>query len=462
MRAIGKNNLAFGLLGIGQLVVLLSAFCLGDDLSFEQMSLTAIGLYVLNVILLYAICHLPIVSIPNIFLAFSLLFHCGQIIKKAFDIDGTVPLPFENYVGMDIVQLSFWFYLFSQVVFSLFVGLNTKRVHRHQKNHAQENQKRDVLYYGKLLVLVGFIPRIYIDAISYVGAMANGYEGAYSLYIPQAVQSLAFFFDAGLFFLLFGWKNLKQCKWLFLAVIVYKCLMMTTGARQYKVGFLLIWIYAYYFVLYQINLRKKLLLLVAGVIGFIFLSTIGALRTSGATDLAHLVSVMLDGSNGNSLGNALGEFGAAFDTLEVAVASTPDPLNYGYGRSYIEGVLSSIPLLVRQIDFLANTTLFLEQLPQSITFAFGGSYLGELYYNFSWLGIFGSAVIAVFITKIHNEVSDEKSSLKTRCLLLICTTALILYVRGYFADMMQRLIWMYFFIFLIDQYRNRKGKYKGN
>lgn len=418
---------------------------------------------IIDIILLKVICQVNIISIPSMFNLFSLFFHCGQIIKIAFQIEGTVPLPFENYASFDVIQKAFLFYLFSQTIFMIGVGISSNFVQREKQNNLFlfKNLDEDAISVGKWLIFIGLIPRLYIDLLSMIGAMATGYEGVYSLYIPQPVQSFAFFFDAGLIFLLFGLGTKKRGRWLFLFGILYKCLVMSSGGRQDKVAFLLIWIFIYYFVIQTINFKKKCLLVGMCVIGFLFISSIGAVRTLGSFDLLDVLSLLFSGEMTHVFGNALGEFGAALDTLEVAIGSTPEIIQYGYGRSYIAAFLSIIPLLLKQIPILDESTIFLHQLPANFVFAFGGSYLGELYYNFSWFGILGSFVIGIEIGKINEKMlNGNYYTILQKSWAAIVAVSLLLFIRGYITDMVQKLAWTYFFLSAVSlNKRKNREKY---
>ena len=203
------------------------------QLSYVQMSILALTQTLIDIAIL-KVSGLPIVSVPNMFGVFSLLFHCGQIIKKGFNIKGTVPLPFENYAEISTIQIAFSFYLISQTVYyiALLVGFHSYEESIIEAKY-ENLEDADALVCGKVLLILGTIPRLYIDIVSLIGARNSGYAGVYSLYIPGPIQAMAFFFDAGLIFVLFGRK--KRSNVVFLAVLVYKCLMMTTGSRQNKV-----------------------------------------------------------------------------------------------------------------------------------------------------------------------------------------------------------------------------------
>ena len=450
MLKVGKTKFMMVVLFCGQLLVNLMLIAYRVDFSYTQMSVLAITETVIDIIVLKTICSFPVVSIPNIFAFFSLMFHCGQLIKEGFNIEGTVPLPFEYYGDAMTIQKSFTFFLLSQTVYFIAVGISCGKL---QKEKKVNKRQADISVYGKILVLIGVIPRLYIDILSLVGARANGYEGVYSTYFPQAIQSIAFFFDAGLFFLLYAQTDRRKQKFYLVAVIVYKCIMMSTGARQDKVAFLLVWLYVYFFIINKITVKKLALLVVVCIAGFMFVSAIGTIRVNDTVSLSQTLSLLQSGTMNNVIGGALGEFGSAFDTLEVAIKYTPSEIPFGWGKSYVAGLLSIIPLLVNQIPSLAKAVIFVNQLPKHVTFALGGSFLGELFYNFSWFGILGSSVVGAFITKLHNGIVDDSScDIFYKAWYSILATAMILFVRGYFTDMMQKLVWTYIAIYIIRMY----------
>lgn len=450
MLKVGKTKFMTVVLFCGQLLVNLMLIAYRVDFSYTRMSVLAITETVIDIIVLKTICSFPAVSIPNIFAFFSLMFHCGQLIKEGFNIEGTVPLPFEYYGDAMTIQKSFTFFLLSQTVYFIAVGISCGKL---QKEKKVNQRQADVSVYGKILVLIGVIPRLYIDILSLVGARANGYEGVYSIYFPQAIQSIAFFFDAGLFFLLYAQTDRRKQKFYLVAVIVYKCIMMSTGARQDKVAFLLVWLYVYFFIINKITVKKLALLVVVCIAGFMFISAIGTIRVNDTVSLSQTLSLLQSGTMNNVIGGALGEFGSAFDTLEVAIKYTPSEIPFGWGKSYVAGLLSIIPLLVNQIPSLAKAVMFVNQLPKHVTFALGGSFLGELFYNFSWFGIIGSSVVGAFITKLHNGIVDDSScDIFYKAWYSILATAMILFVRGYFTDMMQKLVWTYIAIYIIRMY----------
>ena len=84
--------------------------------------------------------------------------------------------------------------------------------------------------------------------------------------------------------------------------------------------------------------------------------------------------------------------------------------------------------------------------------------MGELYYNFSWLGLIGSAIIGKFMGKLNlGIVLSKQHNALYGAWCAIISTAMIMFVRGYFTDMMQKLVWTYFIISLIYAYLKRRS-----
>ena len=218
---------------------------------------------------------------------------------------------------------------------------------------------------------------------------------------------------------------------------------MSTGSRQEKIGFLLVWLYLYYFVLQKINYKKLAGLIVLCVVGLMFVMAIGSVRSSSGAGVAGIVHAMFSSRATYMLGNILGEFGAAIDTIIIAVKYAPDTINYGLGTTYIAGLLSVIPGLISKFPVLAESTSFLGKLPQDVVYALGGSYLGEFYYNFAWLGSVLCIPLGALLAATQDCITSEKTGTSEKCWYAALTTLLLLFVRGYFTDMIQKLVWLF-------------------
>lgn len=433
-------------------------FSLVESITYYQMAILSIFQLIIHFIILKMIFRLEFISIPNMFILFTFIFHCGEILKYGFNIDGVDYFPIELYASYEIIVKSFLFYLFAQIFLILGVGMSVNpgksSVHRTRKfiNKLPKDTKRA----GRLLFWIGVFPRLFIDFFQLYISSKNGYMSLFQQTIPQFVNTLAFFFDTGVIFLLMSEKDRRKSSFIFWGVFLYKAMMMLSGSRQDKVCFLLVWVYLYFFVKNKLNIRKMIYLIILSMIGFSFISSIGAGRVNSNIEfngISHFIE-----SFSYTLGSSLSEFGSAFNTLALAIRYTPATLSYGYGLSFLAAIVSCIPLVVSRIPFLADKTIFLTQLSDSIYHSLGGSYLGELFYNFSWVGIVACIIIGSILGKAHYEIRNKNKSINTVCFYASIATAMFLYVRGYITDMGQKLIWMYIFLLFIRYLEKKKDR----
>lgn len=232
---IRSKNAAAYTAFLWELVLVVVIVLMQPSMDCTQMATLSIVQELFNIGFLNAFAAVPLISIPTVFSLFSLIFHAGQLIKMGYGIPGEVPLPFQLYGESVHLQKAFLFYLLSQMLLTVGIYLVEKK--GRQKNESTKKLlPENVLWCGEVLMVIGALPRIFIDFRALAASRSGGYEGVYLLYTPQALQTLAFFFDAGLLFLLFGCNDKRKRSLLFLAVLLYKGLMMSTGSRQEKIG----------------------------------------------------------------------------------------------------------------------------------------------------------------------------------------------------------------------------------
>ena len=386
----------------------------------------------------------------QLFIIFSWFFHCGQIIKYAFKIEGEVPLPFYNY-GDDIDFLNaFKFYFFSQLllVCGCLFALSNYRERQYKRVDGISTNLKTV---ATILVLIGILPRLYIDVYRIIVSIKSGYLSTYQIYVPTVLNSLAFLFDSGCFLFLYITFGKRGNTTLFVGMIIYKFIVMISGARQYAVCYLIVWIVFYFWTLRKATLKSKILLFAFAYLALVVIDFVGTVRTDGFTweNLSHI----LDVKQNTLIGDTLGEFGSAFSSLVVAVRFVPSVTSYGLGNSYIAAILSGVPFIVAKIPILYKGVAYTKLLPN--TAAFGGSYLGELYYNYSYFGIIGAFAVGFVIGKIQDTINFSESKAKIIWSTIIYVQ-LLLYVRGYITDMAQCCIWLWLILFVLFNQPKRK------
>lgn len=124
------------------------------------------------------------------------------------------------------------------------------------------------------------------------------------------------------------------------------------------------------------------------------------------------------------------------------------------------------------LDSFKNSFIFVYNFPPSYRFALGGSYLGELYFNFEdisciltiLIGIFIGIVIGILDKKILECI--KKDSMIELSIYIIIFINILSWIRGYFADMVRETIWtsllIYIIYILVKNYYKRKKLYIKN
>ena len=190
-------------------------------------------------------------------------------------------------------------------------------------------------------------------------------------------------------------------------------------------------------------------MMVACVLLLFVIDAFGELRTAGFS-IESFSAYLANASFFDVVWDSLGEFGCAFSTLVVCVGYVPTGLSYGLGSSYLAGVLSVIPMLVSYFPGLKSATLFTRLIPG--TSSFGGSMLGEFYYNFGWLGLVGPFLVGALLAWCQNRLneSNKDERLAFVWVAAVISVFLLLFIRGYFTDAIMKVAYVFLAAWIAD------------
>ncbi len=375
-----------------------------------------------------------------LFLAANWIFHCGQIACVAAGYNDVLNLDFRMYGSAATVAEAFSFYLYSQSLLAmgavLFQAGPPKGASRGVKGPWEVSERL-----AWVLVVVGLPFWLYVNLAKLSGAAAEGYRGVYSLVIPAPIQAASFFFEAGLLMFLLLVGKERRGAVLFWVVVAVKVVLMSTGGRQDVVCFLVVWCLVYFGYLRKLSPSRVVVFGVSAVFLLFAIDAFGELRNDGFSFDA-LANYLANASFSDVFWDSLGEFGSAFSTLVVSMASVPSILPFGMGSTYLAGILSVIPMLVNRFAGLKASTLFTTAIPGT-TFL-GGSMLGEFYYNFGWFGLVGPFLVGCVLAWCQNRlnlVGREGTSLGM-WLAAVFAIFLLLFVRGYFTDAAMKFVYL--------------------
>ncbi len=448
---------------IGILVIAFATFftCvfISESTTYDTMFVLSISTLILSCIII-KVCkgHNSSCAFLFIFLILLWIFHMGQVAIIVLNLDGEIPIDFRNYGTKQSIIKALMYYYLSQSCAS--IGILVYEPTIDIKN--EKKSKIDFFKTSKILFSLGIMPRIYIDVSRVYAYMNFGYLGTYSVYIPTVLCSVAFFADAAVISLLLSDVKKSKKALVFWTTLVYKVFTMMSGNRQSAVCYIVILIMLYFFVIQRVELRNLMSIFLIGFAALIIVDAVGSLR-SEMISIDSIIDAFINVDVSKITADTLGEYGSALSTLVLSTNKVPEQVPWGYGRSYVAGIVSVIPFAVNAIPPLRGTEAFTQLLPGSAYF--GGSIIGESFYNFSWLGIFVSFIVGMVVSKIQKDfgrdifLNGNKDKIFWATIISIF---ILLYIRGYFTDMVQTVVWLYAAISIINRntvyVKNKKAK----
>lgn len=384
-----------------------------------------------------------LISIPFIFLSFTWLFHGSQFFMNVFNNNYRKPFDIINLVSGDIAKNTLLFIILSLFFLTLGIASGTKSIRK--INDAKIKQVNvffdsDKTYYvGKLLVLVCLIPRMYIDMTMILSRISNGYLSTYSNSYSGIFSTFAYGFYIGILLLIAGKRsNKKYCRHVLLITLIYIGVTMISGRRGTQTAFLcaLLIVYRRYVETKKITLSKVLSIIVLLYIGLSGLMAFGDLRNFGEVSLLNYWNAFLINLQGELVLNLVGEFGSTGISLAYAIESFPSFHPFNFGKTYAISFLQVFPNIGGILDNFSADFMFVKAFPNAFQYALGGSYLGELYYNFGFAGVIACTLIGYFVSKIairldYSMAQQRNLSIKDMGLFLLLPN-IIIWVRGYF------------------------------
>lgn len=445
---IEKDNLLLAIL-YASLMLVENFVLLNADSRQYNIWCTMLSFFVVfNVafmIVSFAKLKIPIVSVGGFFILLSYMFHFGQVIINAFVQNYGYSLL--NAVGAySIYNVEALMFCFNVIgIITMFIMLSNQH----------DCKRRVVLYKFKkidsvtlklmsLKILVITVPFQIIDFIQGrdLYARTNG-EAA------SGIKELGMLSIVGFVMLIISYQDKKKkAKSIFFATVFWHMILMLNGSRIYSVVAILILFYFYINIIQKLNFKR---LIVYGILGVFFLqilNTIMHLRTRGTVRIDNMLNYMLL-SNQNILTSTLEEFGGSIYTVAIAFKEIPRYLQYNCGKSYIGGIaligVDLVGVFPKIMDNLAFTRHFVTK------YNYGGSYIGELYYNFGLCAYFLAPLIGVWIGKVSNRLSNciKKHDYLNGITYVMLFFGFMIWVRGYFNAIPRCFVWGYLLIWFV-------------
>lgn len=355
--------------------------------------------------LLMKYLRIKVSSLIGFFLLLSYLFHFGHLLLLS--------TPFRNLqmglfviriVGEDLFRIAITFCLY--VMYSLFLGVILSADPAQASTTVTLDnlvEQRDLYMckiIGNILIITGLPAFLYVTIKRVSAAIMGNYLAIFELRIPSYVNFMSTMLSVGICLAIIGYQNnIRISKGALFFGVSLQSLSMLSGSRGLAVIAVLLYIYIYYGIAEKIDLGKVLFLSLVAYVGLGFVSTLASIRDVGISLEAFYNEFHVFLTSKSPLLVAINEFGGTLLTPAVTIQSVPDRIKPAMGMSYLNSVLNLIsvnlgPVRVESFVSLINIG------------AMGGSFIGELYYNFMGWGIFFSIIIGYIVSRISVKIQN--------------------------------------------------------
>lgn len=429
---------------IGNLIILIIAF-----LSEENMDAVTICSLTQLCLNLYAICRsqLRIVLIASLFLLISYLFHFGQALIPLFRIE-------DLYYDRSVTAVTSNAEFISSQLFAMvcFASIAVSYLIHAKRNIIEDSPVNldlgGVRKLATIVLIVTVFPMLYVDFHKMIALSLGGYEATYDVYasgIAKYFNQIAVLCKPSISLLIFAsCKKPKIARNIFLVSCIYYVLMMLSGDR----GTYMIYIICNAFVYFRFVQRLTLKISLIGLCAFAFLmSFMSAISMFRYTEFSFdaLVDSFTARSDDGFLYSILREFGGTMLSLVYIMKYVPSYSGFGYGLTYIYGTLMVSPWLPSSVsEAISPFITYVQAIPHNAYGyeSLGGSYLGELYFNFGWLSPIIAFFIGSAISKFDRIITNRNNLLKL-VLCIVVIPYVILWVRDFFCVMFFAVFWYY-------------------
>uniref|UniRef100_I5AQ99 O-antigen polysaccharide polymerase Wzy n=1 Tax=Eubacterium cellulosolvens (strain ATCC 43171 / JCM 9499 / 6) TaxID=633697 RepID=I5AQ99_EUBC6 len=423
MRTERKDYL-FVIVGLMQAVLFLLCVLLNDIkfclvISLLQFFLSGLIIFKLNG---------TIFSFGFIFLSLSYILHMGRLVVS--QIIG-VEDGFSNQLSEQTIKDGILFFILCHMFLLMGICFGMRKKHKYIIKNKIIIDK--VTYWRVTLVLlvIGIIPRIYID----VHQIRTQLYGDYLLTLKQqygVLSILAQFFYVGILSFIYLCDDRKwMAKVAITVTTIWECITMLSGGRIYAVSLIVSMIYIYFNRIDRVCARSIVLGLVGIYVLSFLLSTIFVVRVNGSFNVKDISDIAKKGiDKSNPIVSVMQEFGGTFMTLGLSIVNTKGH-SFACGRSYLSSLLSIVPAYEK---YIANTDdlIFIRTFARSSYL--GGSWLGEAYYNFSWFGSLFCCIIGWLLGRFETIFISVKESDNYCGAIFVMSFVfyIVIYTRDYF------------------------------
>jgi len=393
----------------------------------------------------------PMVSFFTAFIVFYYVFHFGQVVllglfpKYEYD--------YMNYVTSYMTNETILHETLKLCIICINMFFIGGLILRYKANDEYSGKViLNAKNIGKITFFIFFPFRLLFDGILIVSSAMGGYMAAQSIntVIPGVFAALAALWYATIPLYYIELKSNKEKKRFLIIILLYLLLSMISGMR----GLQMVCIVSLFIIVLseQKKLKKKQIILygIIGVLGMYFIDILYDLRNVGLNAfLKDYSSAFEDSRNTNIVLETLGTFGETVYTPYLVVEGYNSSFHPFFGECFIKSIGAVIPDVTGVFKDFNNDAYFARRLGTEN--AIGGSFAGEMYYNFGSLYWLASLLIGMLFIYVSNKISIEMKKGNYYQLLLLIPFAVLFiwWVRDTVGDFTRKIVWMAIIIYYL-------------
>lgn len=391
-----------------------------------------------------------------IFLVLTYLFHFGQSLISTFSFNDKYAyksvlsqVDKSIYINAEIFAM---LCIFAITIGYLFSNRNTNLENKKSILEYDLNEMTAIKNISIIVLIVSLIPMMYLDITKIITLSHGGYEMTYETYgtgFGKYMYLIGQFGRPAITVLLFSLcNNKKLARKVFIYSTLYYIIMMLSGDRGTFMIYIISNVFVYFKFCKRLSVRTLLIFLILFYFLFGFISAISIFRYTDFS-VESFVDAFIRRKDDGVLYSILREFGGTMLSLTHSLKYIPSYSDYNYGMTYLLGWLNVLPYLPEEIVKLCNTSFtFVKAFPTSAAdfLSLGGSFLGELYFNFGWFGCLFSLIIGAFIGRLDICLNSVHNPRKI-AFYIVLLPMLLLWVRDFFPGLLFKTFWLSILIF---------------
>lgn len=387
----------------------------------------------------------PVISFFSAFILFYYVFHFGQVVLL-----GLFPeyeYNYLNYITSYMTNGTLLLETLKLCVISInmfFAGglmLEARHLPKNASTVCRVNRKK----VGKKLFVLLLPFRLVLDVLQVGAAFVGGYHAANLLMkmVPGYIASLANMWYAvvPLFFL--ELQSRQERKRYMLIVVLYMVATMVTGNRGHQMVSIVSLFIVALLLEQRISAKQWLKYGAIAVVGMLFIDVIYDLRNMGISAFVkNYADTIENTTNSNILLETLGTFGETIYTPYLVIEGYGSVYHTFFGECFLKSFFSVVPDVTGAFKDLNNQALFTKQLGTQN--AIGGSFCGEMYYNFGMLYPVMSLVCGFLFAKMSYKITWALKTGEYNRLLLLLPLAVLLiwWVRDAVGNVTRQIVWL--------------------